>query len=77
VHQLRPRSRDAARVPADRRRLIGEAVAGQGRQYQVERVLRLPAVPGRVSQRADDLEQLDHRAGPAVRDDQRQRVLVI
>ena len=31
---------------------------------------------GRVGQRADDLEQLNHRAGPAVRDDQRQRVRV-
>ena len=35
-----------------------------------------PAVHGRVGERADDPEQLDHRAGPAVGDDQRQRVLV-
>jgi hypothetical protein len=33
-------------------------------------------VRGRVGKRADDPEQLDNRAGPAVRDDQRQRVLV-
>ena len=31
---------------------------------------------GRVGERADGLEQLDHRARPAVRHDQRQRVLV-
>ena len=31
---------------------------------------------GRVGERADSLEQLDHRAGPAVRHDQRQPVVV-
>ena len=76
VHQLRPGPRDAAGVPADLRRCCREAVAGQGRQHQVERVLGGAAVRGRVGERADDPEHLDHRAGPAVRDDQRQRVLV-
>ena len=76
VHQLRPGLRDAARVPADRRRLIGEAVAGKGRQHEVERVLGGATMRRRVRERADDLEQLDDRARPAVRDDQRQRVLV-
>ena len=76
VHQLRPRLRDAAGVPAELGRLAGEAVAGQGRQHEVERVLGVAAVSGRVGQRADGLEQLDDRAGPAVRHDQRQRVLV-
>jgi hypothetical protein len=32
---------------------------------------------GRIGERADRLEQLDHGAGPAVRHDQRQRVLVL
>ena len=77
VHQLRPGLRDAAGVPAELGGLAGEAVAGQGRQHEVKRVLRLPTVRGRVGQRADGLEQLDHRAGPAVRHDQRQRVLVL
>ena len=76
VHQLRPGLRDAADVPAELGRLAGEAVAGQGRQHQVERVLGAAAVRGRVGERADGLEQLDDRAGPAVRHDQRQRVLV-
>ena len=75
--QLRPGSRDVIWVPTRRRGLLREAVAGQGRQYQVERVLGGPAVRGRVGERADDLEHLDHRAGPAVGDDQRQRVLVL
>ena len=76
AHQLRPRRRDAADVPAELRRLCREAVAGQGRQHQVERVLGATAVRGRVRERADDLQQLDDRAGPAVRHDQRHRVLV-
>ena len=42
----------------------------------MEGVLGAAAVSGRVGQRADGLQQLDDRAGPAVRHDQRQRVLV-
>jgi len=76
AHQLRPGVRDAAGVPADLGRLAGEAVAGDGRQHQVERVLGRSTVRGRVRQRADDPEHLDDRAGPAVRHDQRQRALV-
>jgi len=53
---------DAAWVPAGRRRLCREAVAGQQRQHEIERVLRASAVCGRVRERADDLEQLDDRA---------------
>ena len=77
AHQLRPRLADPAGVPAGLGRLPREAVTGDGRDNEVERVLSRPAVRGRVGQRADDLEHLDHRAGPAVRDDQRQRVLVL
>ena len=40
VHQLRPGLRDAAGVPAELGGLAGEAVAGQGRQHEVEGVLR-------------------------------------
>ena len=76
AHQLRPGARDAAGVPADLGRLGGEAVTGQRGQHQVERVLGGAAVRGRVGQRADDLEHLDDRARPAVRDDQWQRVRV-
>jgi hypothetical protein len=39
----------------------------------VERVGRVPAVGHRVGQRLDDLSELGHRSGPAVRDDQRDR----
>ena len=62
-------------IPAELVGLVGEAVAGQGRQHEVERVLCVPTVGSRIGE-ADDFEELDHRAGPAVRDDQRQRALV-
>ncbi len=42
----------------------------------MECILGAPTVRGRVRQRADRVEQLDHRARPAVGHDQRQRVLV-
>src|SRR5215469_18142277 len=42
----------------------------------MKRVLDAPTVRGRVGQGTDDLEHLDDRTGPAVRDDQWQRVLV-
>ena len=54
----------------------GEAVAGHRRHDQVERVLGVAAVRGRVGERADCLEQLDDRARPPVGHDQRQGVLV-
>jgi hypothetical protein len=75
-HQLGPGAGGAAGVPADLRRLAGEAVAGQRRQHQGEGVLGASAIGGRVRQWADDLQQLDDRAGPAVGHDQRQGVLV-
>jgi hypothetical protein len=76
VHQLRPRACDAAGLPAELGRLARKAVAGQGRQHQVEGVLGGAAVSGRVGQRADGVEELDDRAGPAMRHDQRHRVLM-
>jgi hypothetical protein len=76
VHQLGPGARHAAGVPADFGRFGGPAVAGQRWDDEVKRVLGGAAVRCRVGERADDPEQLDHRARPAVRDDQRQRVLV-
>jgi hypothetical protein len=76
IHQRRPGLRDAARIPADGLRLGREPVAGQRRQHEVEGILGASAVRGRIGERADDLKQLEDRAGPPVGDDQRQRVLV-
>jgi hypothetical protein len=53
-----------------------ESVAGHRRNDDVEGILRLPAERGGIGQRADDLQLLDDRPRPAVRDDERQRVLL-
>src|SRR5918995_1506387 len=76
AHQFCPGACDAAGVPADLLRLAREAVAGNGRQHEVEGVLGGAAVRGRVGQRADRLEQLDYRAWPAMGHDQWQRILM-
>ena len=73
-HQDDPRVRDVDGIPALRRRLGGEPVAGHRRDHHVERVVRAAAVRRRVGERADHAEHLDDRARPAVRDDHRQRV---
>ena len=57
--------------------LAREPVARQRRDHQMERVGRARAVGGGVGQRLDDLQLLDDRAGPAVGDDHRQRILML
>src|SRR4029453_17993467 len=52
----------------------GEAVAGHGGDDQVEGVGRVAAVGGGVGERADDVQELHDRAGPAVGEEQRQGV---
>ena len=42
----------------------------------MERILGAAAVRGRVRQRPDGVDHLDHGAGPAVGHDQRQRILM-
>ena len=78
VHQPVPQAGDGARadragaaVVADRR--AGEAVAGQRGRDDVESVERIAAVSLGMGQRIDDVQELDDRARPAVRDHQRQR----
>jgi MFS transporter, PHS family, inorganic phosphate transporter len=73
LHQDHPGPGDPGGIPAGRRRLGREPVPGQRGDHQVEGVRRGRAVRGGVGERADDLQLLDDRAGPAVRDDQRQR----
>src|SRR5687768_10687192 len=67
AHQLRPRASGAGGVPTKFFRLARESVARQWRHHEMECVIRGAAVSGRVGQRADCLEQLDHRARPAMR----------
>jgi hypothetical protein len=71
AHQRSPCVRDAAGIPAELGRLAGQPVARQRREDEIERVCGGSAVGRRVGERTDGLEQLDHRAGPAVRQDQR------
>src|SRR5262249_45510463 len=75
-HQLSPRSRYAALIPAELFRFAREAIAWQGRQHQVKCVLGGAAVSGRVSQRVNGLQQLDDRPWPAMRHDKRQRIIM-
>ena len=44
---------------------------GLRRDHQVERVGGLPAVRPRIAERADELQELDHAARPAVQQQQR------
>ncbi len=78
VHQRVPEAGDGARadragaaVVADRR--AGEAVARQGGRDDVEGIERIAAMVLGMGQRVDDVQELDDRARPAMRDDQRQR----
>ena len=71
VHQFGPRAGDPAGVPARAGERAGEAEAGQGRRHDVEGVGGIAAMACGVGQRADDVHELDDRAGPAVGDDQR------
>ena len=67
---------DALQSPAGLGRSRREAEARQGRDHDVEGVLGPAAKPGRIGERTDELDLLEDRAGPPVRDDQRQRVRV-
>ncbi len=50
--------------------LEGQAVAGQGRGDDGERVGRIAAEPRRVGQARDDVEELEHRPRPAMQQQQ-------
>src|SRR5262249_10248268 len=66
----------ALRTPAAPLRLARKPEAGQRGTDYMEGVLCLAAVGHGIGERPDDLVKLDEGAGPAVRDDQRQCVLL-
>jgi hypothetical protein len=74
AHQLGPGPRDPPGVPARVARMRREPEPGDGRDDQVEGVARRTAVPDRVGQRLDHVEELGAGAGPAVGEQQRCRV---
>ena len=75
-HELDPGIRDPNRPPPRLRGLPRVPIARDRRNDDVERVGGVAAVCRRIGKRADDVQHLDDRTRPAVRDDQRQRVLV-
>ena len=77
LHQHDPRACDAHGIPAGRGGLARKPVARQRRNHDIERVRCAPAMCRGIRQRIDDLQLLDDRAGPAVRDDERQRIRML
>src|SRR5262245_66507185 len=74
VHQLGPGSGGALCAPAPVPERGREPETRQRRDHQVERRRWVLAVGPWIGQRADHFEELDHRARPAMAQDQRQRV---
>jgi hypothetical protein len=72
-HEDVPRTANPLEAPARFGRLRREAKPGQRWDDDVEGVLRLAAIPRRIGERTDELDLLEHRARPAMRDDQRHR----
>ena len=62
---------------AGRGRLAGETVARHRGDHHVESIRCAAAVGSRIGERLDDLELLDDRTGPPVRNDERQRILML
>ncbi len=74
LHQFRPDSRDVVRVPPGDSRFAGESVAGDGWDDDVEGIGGVASVCSWVRKWADDLDEFEDGARPAVRHDERQRV---
>src|SRR5215470_11304051 len=75
-HQHDPGAGDAGWIPAGSGRLARKAVARHRRNHQMESVRCAPAMCRRIGQWLDDLQLLDDRAWPPVRDDEWQRILM-
>ena len=75
-HQHRPGAGDALGPPAGRAWLSRKAVTWHRGDHQMECVRSTPAMGCWIGQRRDDLQLLDDRAWPPMRDDERQRILV-
>src|SRR5262245_970171 len=73
-HQLGPRYGDAGSVPTAFSRFVGKCKSWQRWRNNVERFLFATTMRRRIRQGINDLEELDHRAWPSVRNDDRQRV---
>src|ERR1019366_3127983 len=76
VHQLGPGAGNSQVVPARLARPVGESESWERGNDHVKGVLGRSAVSDWVDKRSDRIEELDGRTWPAVRQDQRQSVLV-
>ena len=72
-HQFEPHAGDDAGLRAARLWSIGESVPRQRRDNEIERINRIASIGRRLGESRCDLEHLDDRPRPAVRDDERQR----
>ncbi len=77
LHQHGPGASDVDGVPPGGGRLAGKTVAGYRRNHEIERVRCISAVCGGIGKRIDNLHLFADRARPSVRDDQRQRILML
>src|SRR4051812_39647825 len=77
LHQFRPGSAHPLGTPAGARRLARETVARHRGDNHVEGVGCARAVCRGIGKRVDDLQLLDDRAGPSVRNKERQSILML
>ena len=70
VHQVRDAVGDLVRAEALLPRLERQPVAGEGGRDHGEAVRRVAAEAGRVGQARDDVDELEHRARPAMHQQQ-------
>jgi hypothetical protein len=75
--EFRPGGGDTDDVPSRFGRLLGEPESGQRRYDDIERVVDMSPERHRVSQRANEFQELDDRTGPSVRRDQGHRVRIL
>ena len=75
-HQLDPSARHAGVIPAGRLRLAREPEPGIDGITTSKASSARPRTRG-IGERADELDLLEDRTGPPVRDDDRQRVIVL
>src|SRR4029077_20257314 len=76
-HQDCPCIGNPRKPPANFSRLVRKTKPGQGGDDNVEGFFRLAAMGRRVCQRTNDLQKLDDRSGPSMRQEDRQGILVL
>ena len=77
LHQHRVGTCDAVGAPASLGRLARKPVARHRRNHHVESVHCLPTMRRGIDQGIDDLQLLDDRTRPSVRNDDRQRIFML